>query len=72
VHYGWGPVIIEDVAREVTFEIRWYDLLYFQRRKHAYTSKLHQIVLRQFGVTPEDLEVIHHEAVDAASDGRKP
>lgn len=60
VHYGWSRLFADRQRRAFQFEILWYDHDFFLKRQNGYKSTLHQRVLGEFGIAPEDLVVTHH------------
>jgi hypothetical protein len=59
VHYGWDNIYFSKISRTVVFDIIWYDKDFYEKRKNAYKSKLHERVLERFSLKPTDIRVEH-------------
>ncbi len=55
--YDWQRISRRDMT--VRFGVMWYDQEFFERRKDAYKSAMHRVVLGDFNVSPDDLSVKH-------------
>ena len=59
VFYGWDNVYVSRANRVVAFNLLWYDMDYFIKRKNAFNSILHERVFRDFGLSANEINVEH-------------
>jgi hypothetical protein len=57
VRYDWQRVLRKNLT--VRFGVAWYDREFYLSRRDAYKSEFHSRMLRDFGLTPEDMRVEH-------------
>lgn len=57
IFYEWANA--KSTGLTVTFDIYWYDLRYFEKRKNAFRVGAHPLVFQRFGLRPQDFLVRH-------------
>jgi hypothetical protein len=57
VMYDWQ--IVRRKGLTVRFGVAWYDQDFFQKRKDAYQSSVHQGIFKQFGVPSQSIRFEH-------------
>lgn len=62
VHYGWGKLYANRSLRVFQFEVIWYNQEFYRNRHNGYRSTLHQRILSEFGISPDDL-IVEHQSV---------
>ncbi|GAB3840697.1 hypothetical protein [Hymenobacter jeollabukensis] len=59
VHYGWDALYYSRITRIVAFDIIWYGEDFFNKRKDAYKSTMHQKIFREYNLNIDDVTVEH-------------
>lgn len=57
--YEWANIRLEGL--ELSLDVHWYDLDFYERRKNAFRFGPHPLAFQRFGVTPDDFRVRHIE-----------
>ena len=59
VFYGWDKIYCFPKIKEIDFDILWYNLVYFQKRKNAFKSIFHQKIFNELKLEEKNIYVEH-------------
>lgn len=59
VYYGWDRIYCFPDNNEIAFKILWYSIDYFEKRKNAFKSILHQRIFKELKIEENSIHVEH-------------